>query len=333
MKVCVFGAGAIGGFLAVRLARNTGADVSVVARGPHLDAIQRRGLSLEVGDRRVTARPLATSDPRTLGEQDYVVLTLKAHSIPGVVESMQPLLGPETAVISGVNGIPWWYFHGLDSPFGSRHVESVDPGGAVWERVGPERAIGCVVYPSCEVVEPGVVRHLSDDKFSLGEPSGERSARVRAFAALCVEAGIKAPLRPRLRDEIWVKLWGNLAFNPLSALTGATLDVLATEPDTRGTARRMMLEAQAVGEAFGVRFAVDVDRRIDGAARVGAHRTSMLQDLERGRPLENDALVGAVQELGRLAGVATPTIDLIHGLLRQRIAFRPALSSARQIVE
>ena len=321
MKICVFGAGAIGGFLAVRLAR-AGADVSVVARGPHLAAIRERGLTLEVGGERLTERLEATSEPAALGPQDYVVLTLKAHSIPGVVDAVQPLLGPATAVVSAVNGIPWWYFHGLDSPHGARHVESVDPGGVVWRGIGPERAIGCVVYPSCEVAEPGVVRHLADDKFSLGEPSGDRSDRVRAFAAACVEAGVKAPVRPRLRDEIWIKLWGNLAFNPLSALTRATLDVLATESETRGIARTMMREAQAVGEALGARFAVDVERRIDGAAAVGAHRTSMLQDLERGRPLENDALVGAVQELGRLTGVATPTIDLVHALLRQRIAFR-----------
>lgn len=321
MKVCVFGAGAIGGLLAVQLSR-AGADVSAVARGPHLAAMRERGLALEIGGRRLTARPVATSDPSTLGPQDYVVLTLKAHSIPDVVDAIQPLLGPETVVVSAVNGIPWWYFHGLDSPFAGRHVESVDPGGAIWRGIGPERALGCVVYPSCEVVEPGVVRHLADDKFSLGEPSGERSERVRAFAALCVEAGIKAPVRPRLRDEIWVKLWGNVAFNPLSALTGATLDVLATEPDTRAIARDMMVEAQHVAEALGVRFAVDVDRRIDGAAAVGAHRTSMLQDLERGRPLENDALVGAVQELGKLNRVPTPTIDLVHALLRRRAASR-----------
>ena len=321
MKVCVFGAGAIGGFLAVHLAR-AGAAVSVVARGPHLAAMRERGLVLEKGGERLTARPAATSDPAELGPQDYVVLTLKAHSIPGVVPSLGPLLGPSTAVVNAVNGIPWWYFHGLDSPHGSRHVESVDPGGVIWRGINPERAIGCVVYPSCEVVAPGVVRHLTDDKFSLGEPAGGRSDRVRAFAALCVAGGVKAPVRPRLRDEIWVKLWGNVAFNPLSALTGATLDVLATAPDTRRIARAMMLEARAVGAALGARFVVDVDHRIDAAAAVGAHRTSMLQDLEKGRPLENDALVGAVQEFGRLTNVATPTIDLIHALLRHRIAFR-----------
>ena len=249
-------------------------------------------------------------------------MCIRDSSIPAVVEPMQPLLGTDTAVVSAVNGIPWWYFHRLDSPFGERHVESVDPGGGVWRGIGPERAVGCVVYPSCEVVEPGVVRHLSGDRFVLGEPSGERSERIRGLASLLSDAGLRAPLRRRLRDEIWIKLWGNVAFNPLSALTGAMLDVLATDPGTRSVAHAIMVEAQAVGEAFGARFAIDVERRMDGAASVGAHRTSMLQDLELGRPLENEAIVGAVQELGALAGVATPAIDLVHHLLRQRIATR-----------
>ena len=320
-KVCVYGAGAIGGYLAARLAQ-TGCDVSVVARGPHLAAMAARGLRLETDDERLTVEVTATDDPATLGRQDYVIVTLKGHSIPTVVEAMQPLLGPDTAVVSAVNGIPWWYFHRLGSPFGERHVESVDPGGAVWRGIGPERAVGCVVYPSCEVVEPGVVRHLSGDRFVLGEPSGARSERVRELASVFTHAGLRAPLRRRLRDEIWIKLWGNVAFNPLSALTGATLDVLATSPGTRSVARAMMDEAQAVGEAFDARFAIDVERRIDGAASVGAHRTSMLQDLELGRPLENETIIGAVQELGALAGIATPTIDLVHHLLRQRIAAR-----------
>ncbi len=321
MKVCVYGAGAIGGYLAARLAQ-TGCDVTVVARGPHLAAMVGRGLRLETADGHLTVDVTATDDPTTLVPQDYVIVTLKGHSIPAVVAPMQPLLGPDTAVVSAVNGIPWWYFHRLGSRFGERHVESVDPGGAVWRGIGPERAIGCVVYPSCEVVEPGVVRHLSGDRFVLGEPSGERSDRVRELASVLSDAGLRAPLRRRLRDEIWIKLWGNLAFNPLSALTGAMLDVLATEPGTRSVARAMMIEGRAVGEAYDAHFAIDVERRVDGAARVGAHRTSMLQDLELGRPLENEAIVGAVQELGALAGIATPTIDLVHHLLRQRIATR-----------
>ena len=321
MRVCVYGAGAIGGYLAVLLVR-AGADVCVVARGPQLAAIQAKGLTLLAGQETLQADVAATDAPAELGRQDIVIVTLKAHSLPAAVDGIRTLLHRDTAVVSAVNGVPWWYFHGLDSPFGERHVESVDPGGTVWRGVGPERAIGCVVYPSAEVVEPGVVRHLSDNRLILGEPHGDRSERVVTLAALFLAAGLKAPVRAQLRNDIWMKLWGNLAFNPLSALTHATLDVLATMPGTRAIAKTMMKEGQAVGEALGARFAVNVEKRIDGAAAVGAHRTSMLQDLLRGRPLETDALVGAVQELGALVGVRTPTIDLVHALLQQRLAFR-----------
>ena len=321
MKVCIFGAGAVGGYLAVMLAR-AGADVSLVGRGPHLAAIDRHGLTLLAEGRELVSKLPATDEPASLGKQDVVIVTLKAHSIPGAVDGIRALLHRDTAVVSAVNGVPWWYFHGLDSAFGERHVESVDPAGAIWQGIGPERAIGCVVYPSAEVVEPGVVRHISDNRMILGEPHGDRSERIVGLAALFLAAGIKAPIRARLRNDIWMKLWGNLAFNPLSALTHATLDVLATEPGTRAIAHKMMAEGQAVGEALGARFAIDIERRIDGAAAVGAHRTSMLQDLTLGRPLEIDAMVGAVQELGGLVGIATPTIDLIHTLLAQRTAFR-----------
>ena len=321
MRVCIFGAGAIGGYLAALISR-AGADVSIVARGKHLAAIQERGLKLLSGTETLTVELPATDRPASLGKQDIVIVTLKAHSVPAAVDGIRALLDRHTAVVSAVNGIPWWYFHGLDSPFGERHVESVDPDGAIWRGIGPQRAIGCVVYPSTEVVEPGVIRHLSDNRMILGEPRGDRSERVVALASLLLAAGLKAPVRTELRNDIWMKLWGNLAFNPLSALTHATLDVLATEPGTRAIARRMMIEGQAVGEALGARFAVDIERRIDGAAAVGAHRTSMLQDLERGRPLEIGALVGAVQELGALANVPTPTIDMIYTLLQQRVACR-----------
>ena len=321
MKICIYGAGAIGGYLAVLLARS-GADVAVVARGEQLAAIQAHGLTLLAGNETLRAEVPATDAPPSLGRQDIVIVTLKAHSMPAAVDGIRSLLHRDTVVVSAVNGIPWWYFHGLDSPFGERHVESVDPGGGIWHGIGPQRAVGCVVYPSAEVVEPGVVRHLSDNRMILGEPQGDRSERVVTLAALLLAAGLKAPIRPQLRNDIWMKLWGNLAFNPLSALTHATLDVLATTPGTRVIARTMMAEGQAVGEALGVRFAVGLDRRIDGAAAVGAHRTSMLQDLLRGRPLEIAALIGAVQELAGLVGIATPTIDMVHALLQQRLAFR-----------
>ena len=317
MRICIFGAGAIGGYLGAKLAM-AGADVALVARGPHLAALQARGLTLIEAGVSTTVPVRATDDAASLGPQDYVIVTLKAHSVPSVVGHILPLLGADSTLVSGVNGVPWWYFHRHGGAYEGRRLEAVDPGGVQWDGFGPERVLGCVVYPAAEVVEPGVVRHIEGNRFSLGEPSGEISARAVALSKVLQTAGLKTPVRPRLRDEIWVKLWGNLSFNPISALTHATLDVLCTDPGTRGVARAMMLEAQAVAEALGVKFPIDVDRRIDGGAAVGAHRTSMLQDLEAGRPLETEALVGSVSELGRLTGVATPTVDTVLALVRLR---------------
>ncbi|BCX17540.1 MAG: 2-dehydropantoate 2-reductase [Geminicoccaceae bacterium] len=322
MRICVFGAGAIGGYLAAKLAARQENEVSLVARGPHLEAIRTKGLVLVEGDQRTVTRPRASADARELGPQDYVVVTLKAHQITAAVPAIEALLGPETAIVWAVNGVPWWYFHGLEGPWRDRRLESVDPGGVIWDRLDPKRAIGCVVYPAAEVHEPGVVTLVEGDRFSLGEPDGSRSERVERLAKALVAAGLKAPVRPKIRDEIWVKLWGNLTFNPLSALTRATLDVICADPGTRAVARAMMVEAQTVAEKLGVRFAIDVDKRIEGAAAVGAHKTSMLQDLERGRPMEIDALVTAVLELAKLVEVATPTIATVHALvtLEARVA-------------
>ena len=316
MKICVYGAGAIGGYMGTQLALGPH-DVSLIARGAHLDAMRRDGVRLLIDGEERHARPLATDDPAEAGVQDVVIVTLKAHSVPAIVDPIQSLLGPDTAVLWAVNGIPWWYFHRLGGPFDGHRLESVDPGGALWSRIGPERMIGCVVYPAAEVAEPGVIRHVEGNRFTLGEPSGERTERVQALASAMIASGLRAPVR-RIRDEIWLKLWGNLSFNPISALTHETLDVVATDPGTRAVARAMMVEARTVAERLGVGFRVDVDRRIDGAAAVGAHRTSMLQDLERGRPMEIDALVTAVQEMGRLVDVATPTIDTVLALVQQR---------------
>jgi len=322
VKICIFGAGAIGGYMGARLAM-AGADVSLVARGPHLAAMQARGLTLieEDGPPQGVA-VTASDDPAALGHQDYVIVTLKAHSVPGVVDRMQPLIGPNTTIVSGVNGVPWWYFHKIGGDWEGTRLATVDPGDVQWNGFGPDRVLGCVVYPAAEVIEPGVIRHIEGNRFSLGEPDGSKSARAVALSEALSAAGLKAPVRPRLRDEIWVKLWGNLSFNPISALTLATLDVLCTDPGTRAVARAMMLEAQQIAEALGVRFPIDVERRIDGGAAVGAHRTSMLQDLDQGRPMEIDALVGSVQELGRITGIPTPTIDTVLALvqLRGRIA-------------
>ena len=317
MKVCIFGAGAIGGYMGVKLAK-AGADVSLVARGPHLAAMQEKGLTLIEEGETTTVPVTASDDPAALGVQDYVIVTLKAHSVPPVVSKMAPLIGQNTTIVSGVNGVPWWYFHKLEGAHEGTRLDSVDPGNVQWDGFGPDRVLGCVVYPAAEVIEPGVIKHIEGNRFSLGEPDGSKSDRAQALSKILANAGLKAPVRPKLRDEIWVKLWGNLSFNPISALTHATLDVLCTDEGTRAVARNMMVEAQEIAERLGVKFPIDVDRRIAGGAAVGAHRTSMLQDLDQGRPMEIDALVASVQELGRVTGVPTPTIDTVLGLIRLR---------------
>jgi 2-dehydropantoate 2-reductase len=322
MRVCIFGAGAIGGYVAAKLAAGGAVDLSLVARGPHLEAMQSNGIRLIENAEETIHKVRAEQDPSKLGIQDYVILALKAHSVPGVVAAMQPLLGPDTAVVTAQNGVPWWYFHRLAGANEGKRLKTVDPGGLIWEGIGPERAIGCVVYPATEVEAPGTIRHVEGDRFPLGEPSGEKSERILALSKVFVAAGLKAPVRSDIRSDIWVKLWGNLSFNPISALTGATLEEIVADPATRDLARRMMVEAQAIGEALGIRFPVDVDRRIAGAGAVGAHKTSMLQDLERGRPMEIDALVAAVAELGELTGNDTPTIDAVLALVRQLARLR-----------
>lgn len=317
MKICVFGAGAIGGYMGVKLAE-AGADVSLVARGPHLAAMKTNGLRLIEESGETTVQVTASDDPADLGPQDYIIVTLKAHSVPPVVSKMAPLIGPETTIVSGVNGVPWWYFHKIGGDLEGTRLSTVDPGNAQWDGFGPDRVLGCVVYPAAEVPEPGVIKHIEGNRFSLGEPDGSKSDRALALSKALGAAGLKAPVRPRLRDEIWVKLWGNLSFNPISVLTHATLDVLCTDPGTRAVARGMMLEAQAIAEKLGVKFPIDVERRIDGGAAVGAHRTSMLQDLDQGRPMEIDALVTSVQELGRITETPTPTIDTVLALTQLR---------------
>ena len=317
MRIAVFGAGAIGGLLAVKL-HQAGADVCVIARGPHLAAIREKGLSLRSEGQTSTVRLPCMDNAAEAGPQDYVIVTLKANGLVPAAPQIAKLMGPDTALVTGINGVPYWYFYGLESPWRDRVVESVDPGGELWNILPPRQAIGCVVYPAAEVVEPGVIEHTYGNRFSLGEPDGSKSARVEALAQLLVKAGLRAPVRTNIRDEIWVKLWGNLAFNPLSALTSSTLDRLAFRPDLRAVVRSMMEEATAVGGALGVKFSVTMDKRIDGAGEVGAHKTSMLQDLERGRPMEIDALLGAVVELGILTGVATPLCGAILALVRER---------------
>ncbi|MCO6417706.1 2-dehydropantoate 2-reductase [Siccirubricoccus sp. KC 17139] len=318
MKLCIFGAGAIGGLMAAKLVRKGEVDVTVIARGPHLKAMQEKGLVLRSGDGEIVTRPRCVASAEEAGPQDYVLITLKAPALPGAAQQMQPLIGPDTTIVAAVNGIPWWYFHKLAGPHEGRRVESVDPGGAVSALLPPEKVLGCIIYPAAEVPEPGVIEHTYGDRFTLGEPDGSRSERADALSKALVAAGFKAPVRPKIRDELWVKLWGNMAFNPLSALTTATLDIITGEAELRAVCRAMMLEGQAVAEKLGVRFAIDVDKRIAGGAEVGAHKTSMLQDLERGRPMEIDALLGSVVELADLVEVPAPTCRTVLALLRTR---------------
>jgi 2-dehydropantoate 2-reductase len=321
MKICIFGAGAIGGFIGVLLARS-GADVSFVARGAHLDAMRTRGARLLIDGEELVAHVPCTDRAAELGRQDCVIITMKAHSIPAAVDSIATLLGPDTAIVTGVNGIPYWYFQGQGSALDGITLDCIDPGGRQLKVLGAQRAIGCVLNPAADLIAPGVIRHVHGRKFPIGEPDGQRTQRIEHLQQAMQSAGLEAPIRSDIRNEIWLKLWGNLCLSPISALTHATLDVVATDPGTRAICRAMMAEGRHVGEAIGVNFRVDAERRLDGAAAIGAHKISMLVDLESGRPMEIDPIVTAVQEIGRRLAIATPTIDVVASLvnLRQKTA-------------
>jgi 2-dehydropantoate 2-reductase len=317
MKICVFGAGAIGGLMGAKLAL-AGADVTLIARGPHLEAMKKDGLTLLTEGQTLVARPFCTNDPHEAGRQDFVILGVKAPGLVAVADTIQPLLGPSTAIVAAINGVPWWYFYKHGGPHDGMRLRTLDPDGQLWEKLAPERVIGCVVYPAAELVAPGRIEHTYSNRFDLGEPDGSKSERITAFSQAMIKAGFRTPIRPRIRESVWVKLWGNLAFNPICALTTATLDVVTSDPETRAIARAMMVEAEAIAEKLGITFPLDVDARIAGAAEVGAHKVSMLVDLERGRPMEIDALLGAVVELAAITGVAAPTCQTVLGLVRQR---------------
>jgi 2-dehydropantoate 2-reductase len=319
VKIAIFGAGAVGGYMGAKLSQ-AGVEVTLIARGPHLAAMQANGLKLIEDGVETVSHPRLVADSRDAGPHDYVVLAVKAHSVTPALDAIVPLIGPETAVVTAQNGLPWWYFYNLEGPWQDHRLESVDPGGRIWETIGPQRAIGCVAYPACEIESPGVIRHTEDNRFSLGEPDGSRSERVAALAQALIGAGMRAPVRTRLRGEIWVKVWGNVALNPISALTHATLEDICTQPATRAFARAVMVEAEAVALALREKMPVGVDARLDGACEVGAHKTSMLQDLELGRPMEIDALTGAVAEVARLVGVETPYLSGLDGMIRLRAA-------------
>ncbi len=316
MKICIIGAGAIGGMLAVRLA-DSGAKVSVVARGTQLAAIRASGLTLiEADGSRRQATMAADRDISTLGPQDAIILAVKAHQLADACEGVAHALAPEGFVVTAQNGVPWWYFEKLASAFAGRRVESVDPGGRIAAALPIDRVIGAVVYPAAEIERPGVIRHIEGLRFSLGEIDGVASTRATRLSEALRAAGFKAPVIADIRSEIWTKLWGNLAFNPISALTRATLAQICANEDTRLLAANMMREAQAVAEKLGVRFRIPLEKRLQGAAEVGDHKTSMLQDLEAGHAMEVDALVAAVAEIGRWTNTPTPHIDAVLACVR-----------------
>ena len=310
MRIAVLGAGAIGAYVGAALARG-GADVHLVARGANLEALKRNGVKVLSARGDFEAHPPATDDPTEIGPVDFVFLGLKANSYATAGPLLKPLLHDKTAVIAGQNGIPWWYFHKLEGPYEGRRIETVDPDGAVSEVIAPERAIGCVVYPGTELAEPGVVRHLEGTRFPIGEPDGTISERCLQFSEAMIAGGLKCPVEAQIRDEIWVKLMGNVAFNPLSALTRATLAAMCRHPLTRQLVHSMMEESLQIAHALGSQPQISIERRISGAERVGEHKTSTLQDLEAGKPLELAALIDAVVELADLTEVAAPSLRAV----------------------
>jgi 2-dehydropantoate 2-reductase len=311
VRIAVVGAGAIGAYWGAALCRG-GAEVHLIARGAHLDAMRRNGVQVLSPRGDFTAHPHVTGDPAEIGPVDYVFLGLKAYSYPGCGPLVAPLLGPDTAVVAGQNGIPWWYFHRLAGPYEGRRIEAVDPGGATSAALPPERAIGCVVYPASVIESPGVIRHLEGTRFSIGEPSGEISARCTALSEAMIAGGLKSPVEARLRDDIWIKLMGNASFNPISALTGATMAEIYGHGPARHVAAQVMEEILDIAARVGAVPDMTVDRRLRGAGKVGHHKTSMLQDLEAGKELELDALVTAVVEIADMTGAPAPTLRTLY---------------------
>lgn len=326
MKIVIAGAGAIGGYIGARLARN-GADVVLFARGPHLKAMQERGLkviSAEDGDFEVRftapkpggGGPQVTGDLASIGTCDVVFLGVKAHALTGLAPALKPLFGSDTVVVSTQNGVPWWYFQNYPGELNNLRLERVDPGGVIAAAIEPRRVIGSLAYFATDIVEPGVIRHIEGNRMSFGEPDGSKSDRVKKIAEALIAAGFRCPVTPRFRHEIWVKLLGNVAFNPISALTGGTLEELVRHADTCRVVRDIMAETEAVAGKLGIELPISIDQRIAGAEKVGAHKTSMLQDLEAGRPMEIEAVVGAVVELGERLGVPMPATRTVYSCVK-----------------
>ena len=316
-KICVFGAGAIGGYLACSL-KKTSADVSIIARGEHKHAIEQKGLKLIKGNDQETHKFNVTDSPIELPVQDFIFLSVKAHSIPSILDSLLPIVGKNTSIISAVNGLPWWYFYkaNTETILDNQHIETVDPNGRIWKILGPEKAIGCVVYPACEIVEPGIIKHNEGDRFSLGEPNGMNSERLKTISDLLIAGGLKAPQKKNLRNEIWVKLWGNCSFNIVSALTGATLDELGKYNETLNLIKAIMRECQSVSEKIKIKFSISLDHRISGATSIHGHKPSTTQDLEANKPLEIDPIIGSIIEIGNKLKVEMPMLKAANALIK-----------------
>lgn len=315
MKFAIVGAGAIGAFLGAMLAK-AGEDVTLIARGPHLRAMQEHGVRVrgEIGDFAVNAK--ATDDPATIGAVDVVIITLKAQSLPTMAPHLAPLIGEGTSIITAQNGFPWWYFYGHGGEWDGMSLESVDPGGAIRQNIDPHRVIGCVVYPSTTLVEPGIVWHIEGTRFAIGELDGSKTDRCRTIADAFIKAGLRCPVRSNIRHDIWVKLMGNVAYNPISALTHATLIEIVQCPETRELAGTIMSEVDSVARKLGIEIGVTIEQRLEGAEKVGHHKTSMLQDIEAGKPTELEAIVGAVIELGEKLGLSMPATKSVYACVK-----------------
>lgn len=315
MKIVIAGAGAIGGYIGGKLTR-AGADVVLHARGPHLEAMRERGLRVISPEGDFEVRPKVTGDLASVGQADVVILGVKAHSLPALAPQLPRLFGPDTVVVSTQNGVPWWYFQGSGGNLDGLSLERVDPGGVIAAAIEPGRVVGALAYFSTDLAAPGVIHHTEGNRISFGEPGGQRTERVKRIAEAMIGAGLRAPATTRIRHEIWVKLLGNVAFNPISALTGATLEEMVRDPDVSLVVREVMTETEAVAARLGIELPVSIAQRMAGAEKVGAHKTSMLQDFEAGRPMEIEAVVGAVVELGERLGVAMPATRAVYGCAR-----------------
>ena len=319
MKICIVGAGAIGGYLGVKLI-NAGFDVSLVARGEHLDAMRNTGLTLIEDKKKITCFPKCTDSIEELGKMDFIFITLKAYSIPIIVKDIVKMFNENTSVITAYNGMPWWYFFNYGGRLNNYQIQCLDKDSVQWNLITPERIIGCVVYPATEIIEPGIIKHMEGNRFSLGEPDGTKSERVLTMGKTLVSAGLKAPIRNNIRQDIWTKLIGNLAFNPLSVITGETLDVLVSKAENKKIAYSAMEEASLIMDKLEIPLNISIEQRIEGAGKVGKHKTSMLQDFEQGKQLEIDALIVAVKEIGTLLDIKIPTIDKILIDLQKKIS-------------